>query len=67
MLDVEMDCSATLDGWFELKAYVARGAGWETDVHQPGAPYLSGNHFGRCGELNIFCFGDGEAEISPID
>ena len=62
-----MDCDATVDGWFELKAYVARGAGWESDVQQSGAPYVSGNHFGRCGELNIFQFGHGEANIHPLD
>lgn len=67
MLDVEMDCSRTLDGWFELKAYVAGGQGWEPDVAQPGAPYRSANHFARCGGLSVFRFGEDEADLRPLD
>ncbi len=54
MLDVEMDCSATVNGWFELKTFISNGPGWEADVSQPGTPYSSGNHFAECGKLNVF-------------
>jgi glycosidase len=52
--DVEMDCSKTAKGWFELKSFISSGPGWESDVSQPGAPYQSGNHFAECGKLNVF-------------
>jgi alpha-amylase len=39
MLDVQMDCSRTLNGWFELKAFVKNGQGFEADVQQSGTPY----------------------------
>jgi len=54
MFEIEMDCSKTVNGWFELKSYISNGPGWEGDVRQPGAPYMSGNHFGQCGRLNVF-------------
>ncbi len=55
MLDIEMDCSQTVSGgWFELKSFISNGPGWEGDVRQPGAPYISGNHFAQCGKLNVF-------------
>ena len=65
MLDVDMDCSRTLDGWFEVKSYIAgdAGGGWELDVAQPDAPWPSGNHFARCGWLNVFERG----ESQPIE
>ncbi|MFQ3230805.1 family 14 glycosylhydrolase [Reinekea sp.] len=54
MLDVEMDCSATVNGWFELKSYISNGPAWEGDVSQSGTPYSSGNHFAQCGQVNVF-------------
>jgi len=54
MLDVEMDCARSVNGWFELKSFISNGPGWEGDVRQPGAPYISGNHFAQCGKLNVF-------------
>ncbi|MAZ66946.1 MAG: alpha-amlyase [Kangiellaceae bacterium] len=54
MLDVEMDCNRTANGWFELKTYISNGPGWEADVSQPDAPYASGNHFAECGKINVF-------------
>lgn len=54
MLDVDMDCSKTVNGWFELKSFISNGPGWEADVRQPGTPYVSRNHFARCGRLNVF-------------
>lgn len=61
MLDADLDCARTLDGWFEVKSYIARGTGREPDIAQPGAPWTSGNHFARCGWLNVFARGQAEA------
>jgi len=62
MLDVDMDCSrayADSNGnrWFEVKAYISNGPGWEPDIKQVEAPYPSNNHFGRCGMVNVFEWG----------
>ncbi|HWV15864.1 MAG TPA: RICIN domain-containing protein [Cellvibrio sp.] len=54
MLDVDMDCSKTYRGWFEFKSFIARGAGWESDIHQADTPYPSPNHFAQCGKINVF-------------
>ncbi|MBW2734889.1 MAG: alpha-amylase, partial [Deltaproteobacteria bacterium] len=66
MLDVDMDCSkghVTAGGtaWFELKTFISGGPGWEPDVVQAGAPYRSGNHFAKCGMVNVFRRGSNEA------
>ena len=54
MLDVNMDCSKTENGWFELKAYLTNaGTGWEADIAQATctgsvggrAPYTSKKYF----------------------
>ena len=35
MLDVDMDCSQTEQGWFEIKAFLTNDAvGWEGDITQ---------------------------------
>jgi|GEM_PF-3029576 len=54
ILDVDMDCSKTVDGWFELKSFISNGPSWEGTISQPGAPYVSANHFAQCGKLNKF-------------
>jgi len=59
MLDVNMDCSQAYkdsDGnkWFEIKSYISNGPGWESDVNQTDRPYVSGNHFAKCGMINVF-------------
>lgn len=66
MLDVDMDCSKTVGGWFELKSFVKNGQGWEGDVQQAGTPYASHNHFGKCGQVNRFVAGASTAEIRPF-
>jgi len=60
--EVEMDCSKTVNGWFELKSFISNGPGWENDLTQPGAPYKSANHFAKCGQLNVFRRG----EANPV-
>jgi len=62
MLDVEMDCNKTFNGWFELKAYVKNGQGWEGDIQQSNTPYSSNNHFAQCGMINVFEFGQNVAQ-----
>jgi hypothetical protein len=32
LLDVMMDCSKTVNGWFELKSFISNGPGWERDI-----------------------------------
>lgn len=66
MLDVDMDCSKTVNGWFELKSFISNGPGWEPDVQQAGTPYVSGNHFARCGQLNRFQRGNNSALIQAL-
>lgn len=66
LLDVDMDCSKTVNGWFELKSFISNGPGWEGNVSQVGAPYSSGNHFARCGQLNRFQRGNNSALITAI-
>jgi hypothetical protein len=71
MLDVDMDCSRALaaaDGtrWFEVKAYISNGPGWEPDIAQPATPYASHNHFAQCGMVNVFDWGQGTATFQEL-
>ncbi|MCU7553674.1 alpha-amylase family protein [Alteromonas sp. ASW11-19] len=66
MLDVQMDCSKTVNGWFELKAFVKNGQGWEGDIAQSGTPYSSTNHMAQCGKKNMFRFGQNTATITNL-
>ncbi|HWV14669.1 MAG TPA: alpha-amylase, partial [Cellvibrio sp.] len=54
LLDVEMDCSKTYNGWFELKSFISNGPGWEANVAQANTPWVSNNHFAQCGKINVF-------------
>jgi len=60
IMEVDMDCSATVNGWFELKSFISNGPGWEGDVSQSNTPYNSGNHFAQCGKKNVFKRGQSE-------
>jgi alpha-amylase len=67
MLDVDMDCSKTVDGWFEFKSYISNGPGWEGDINQPNTPYSSKNHFGKCGYVNVYKRNQGNpVKMSPL-
>jgi subtilisin family serine protease len=67
LLDVMMDCSKTVNGYFELKSFISNGPGWERDISQPDTPYSSRNHMARCGQLNVFRHGqDHPVTIEPI-
>ena len=54
LFDVKMDCSKTVNGWFEFKSFISNGPGWEGNITQPGGPYGSSNHFAQCGKINVF-------------
>ncbi len=66
MLDVEMDCSKSVNGWFELKSFISNGPEWESNVAQSGTPYSSGNHFAQCGKLNVFQRDSSSAMIGDL-
>ena len=63
MVDVDMDCNKTVNGWFEVKSFITNGPGWEPDVQQAGTPYPSTNHMGQCGRINVFDRGSSTADI----
>lgn len=72
MADILMDCSKTEDGWFELKAFLKGGEGWESDRNQwescdgsagGNRPRATGNHFARCGFINMFTFNGDDCQI----
>jgi hypothetical protein len=67
VMDVEMDCSKTVDGWFEFKTFILNGDGWEQDINQLDAPYQSRNHFARCGMVNKFERNSGNKFIFNIN
>ena len=70
MVDMQMDCAETADGWFELKSLLTNAA-WESDIQQltctgSGAsapPYATKNHMARCGYINKFSFNSGDCLI----
>ena len=55
-----------MNGWFEVKSFISNGPGWEGDIAQPGAPWSSRNHFGKCGMINVFRRGENAATIVPF-
>ena len=73
MVDVDMDCDSTENGWFEVKAFITN-RGWEGAIGQDGScggtaggskpSYSSDNHFGRCGFVNVFSFNSGSCTIN---
>ncbi len=72
MLDVDMDCGMAMEisgvHWFEVKSFITNVPnGWEPDVAQPGAPWVSGNHFAQCGKINIFERGSNAATFLDFD
>ena len=73
MVDFDMDCSQTEDGWFEFKGYITSGWGWEQDITQAAvcegtaggsSPYTSNNHMARCGYVNMFHVNSGDCTIN---
>jgi len=75
MVDMQMDCEQTHEGWFELKSYLRGGEGWEPDIigdHDCSgniggiAPFDSKNHVARCGFVNVFHYGEDQCEINTL-
>uniref|UniRef100_A0A914W7E2 Alpha-amylase n=1 Tax=Plectus sambesii TaxID=2011161 RepID=A0A914W7E2_9BILA len=74
MVQIQMDCSKTVNGWFELKGYQSPDGGWESDVNQAACtgtgggtkPFNSNNHVARCGYVNVFIWGDGSCRIDRL-
>jgi len=73
MLDVDMDCETAVQiggvAWFELKAFISNipNGGFEPNVKQADRPYVSSNHFGKCGKINIFERGKGTVSYRDFD
>lgn len=66
ILDVDMDCSKTVNGWFEVKSFISNGPGWEGNIAQAGTPYVTTNHFAQCGKLNKFARNSNAALIQNL-
>ncbi|XP_052766593.1 alpha-amylase-like [Mya arenaria] len=73
LVDVDMDCSRTDGGWFEIKAVV--NGQWEGNIPTPSTcsgsgagspPATTSNHWARCGMLNVYHFGSGTCEIKTL-
>ncbi|XP_055893860.1 alpha-amylase-like [Biomphalaria glabrata] len=73
IVDVEMDCSKTENGFFEVKA-VVNGV-WESDsstsapcsgLGSQRLPYTTKNHFAKCGYKNVFHFNSQTCQISSL-
>ncbi|XP_078323364.1 alpha-amylase-like [Crassostrea virginica] len=67
LIDVDMDCSRTENGWFEFKALV--NGQWEGNIQGQtcgNPPYSSNNHWAKCGFKNVYHFNSGQCEISTI-
>lgn len=65
LVDIEMDCSWTINGWFEVKAYIGYNDNfnWEDNILQHNScfgtektPYPNVNHWAKCGIMNVFHF-----------
>ncbi|CAG0880034.1 unnamed protein product [Cyprideis torosa] len=74
MLEFDMDCGQSENGWFELKAYGTQGVGWEGDITPTTCrgisatpPYETTNHMAMCGFLNVFSFGTGSCLIQSLE
>ena len=73
--DMDMDCSATKDGWFEVETLFTNGGeGGESQISQSPCsgsvggtvPFSSQLHAGRCGYMNVFHYNSNECLIETI-
>jgi hypothetical protein len=72
MLDVDMDCESAVNFggtfWFEVRSFMTNTPNsWEPDVNQADRPYPSGNHFAKCGKINIFERGSSAVTYADFD
>eukprot|EP00095_Tigriopus_kingsejongensis_P004644 maker-scaffold29_size597861-snap-gene-1.15 protein:Tk04644 transcript:maker-scaffold29_size597861-snap-gene-1.15-mRNA-1 annotation:"alpha-amylase 1" len=75
IIDLNMDCSQTEDGWFEFNTvYTIGGEEGEPAIAQEActgdvggtAPYPSDFHVARCGYVNVFSYGDDGCQIDDL-
>lgn len=76
IIDMDMDCSQTQNGWFEFTTiYSIGGEDGEPSVEQEactgdvgGESPITGSkfHMARCGYTNIFSYGKDTCQIDPI-
>ncbi|KAL7644676.1 UNVERIFIED_CONTAM: hypothetical protein RMT77_004217 [Armadillidium vulgare] len=76
MIDFDMNCTQTQNGWFEIKSYLTNSDnGWESDIVQASTcsgtaggitPYTTANHLGKCGFVNVFTFGSTECRVEVL-
>ncbi|XP_025084984.1 alpha-amylase-like [Pomacea canaliculata] len=68
LVDMDVDCTKTENGFFELKAYLN---GWEPDAQSKpctgdgsgdAMPFTSSNHVAICGRINVFHWGQSRCE-----
>lgn len=74
MLDAQVDCARTEQGWFEFKGVKVTDyhVVWESGINQRpcagnagvGIPYNSDSHFAWCGKVNVFEFESDVCEIN---
>ena len=75
IVDMDMDCSQTSDGWFEFETVFTNGGeSGETDINQENCdgsaggddPVNSRYHAGRCGYMNIVHYNSNKCTIENI-
>lgn len=78
MLDIDLDCSLTNNGWFVVKGWLSGDAGQfsglEEDVAQEvcsgtaggSPPFPASGHIARCGHINVFHYDRGDCIIDSF-
>lgn len=78
LVDVDMDCSKTENGWFEVIADFYNGNTQMDELegeirqgefacnHIERVPYDSRNHWAKCGFINEFQYNKDECAITPF-
>ncbi|XP_071127434.1 uncharacterized protein [Mytilus edulis] len=76
LVNIEMDCSKTISGWFEVKAYIGSNDNfnWEDNILQHNScfgtertPYANVYHWAKCGMMNVFHFNQVACETYIIN
>ncbi|XP_052276417.1 alpha-amylase-like isoform X2 [Dreissena polymorpha] len=72
LVDIDMDCSRTQNGWFEFKAFI--NGQWEHNIKSDACigsgagtpPGSTPNHWAKCGMFNIYHYEKNSCEIKNI-
>ncbi|CAC5386286.1 AMY [Mytilus coruscus] len=77
LVDIDMDCSMTINGWFEVKAFMGyhENGNWEGNILQGSntcygterTPYENVNHWAKCGMMNVFHFNQCPCQIYSLN